>query len=348
MWNTVRYWMRFAIPSEAGWEGFVLLGEIMVVQLAVVPGAGEDSLAVSSLPENVMVCVTDGCGGLGSRRYHLLDHCTGAYLAARLAARTLLGWTDDQPRVPSAPQDGFYQLLDLQLELENVFGSFARDFCLAESSSRIVGSMQRTLPTTLCALLADERSRACSFIWAGDSRGYTLDDRGLHQYTKDDVRGTQDAFDGLFLDRPLSNFICADKPPRLSMRRFPMPERGLMLCMTDGVYSAVSSPMEMEMLLLDTMMHAADQERWQRKLEKALQAAQQDDMTLICASRGFASYEEMKAFYRPRYELLKKEYITPARRKRADREAVRASWERYRGEYDRTEGAAYDQQDWRI
>ena len=92
-----------------------MLGEIMVVQLAVVPGAGEDSLAVSSLPENVMVCVTDGCGGLGSRRYHRLDHCTGAYLAARLAARTLLGWTDDQPRVPSAPQDGFYQLLDLQL-----------------------------------------------------------------------------------------------------------------------------------------------------------------------------------------------------------------------------------------
>ncbi len=325
-----------------------MLGEIMVVQSAVVPGKGEDSFAVSSLPENMMFCVADGCGGLGSRRYARLDNCTGAYLAARLAARTVLGWTEDLPRVPSLPQDGFYQLLDLQLELENVFGNFARDFCTGENLGRIVGSMQRTLPTTLCALMADERSRACSFIWAGDSRGYTLDARGLHQYTKDDVRGAQDAFDGLFLDRPLSNFICADKPPRLSMRRFAMPERGLLLCMTDGVYSVASSPMEMEMLLLDTMMHAADQQRWQRKLERTLQAAQQDDLTLICVSCGFSSYEEMKDYFAPRYERLKKEYITPARRKRTDREAVRAYWERYRGEYDRTEATAYDQQDWRI
>lgn len=325
-----------------------MLGEIMVIQLAVVPDQGEDSFAVSSLPGNAMFCVADGCGGLGSKRYDRLDHRTGAYLASRLAARAMLGWTQEQTIVPLYPQDGFYQLLDLQLDVEATFSSFARMHCNGEPAGRIVGSMQRTLPTTLCTLIADERNSACSFIWAGDSRGYTLDSSGLHQYTADDVRGNADALESLLLDRPLSNLICADQPPKLHMRRFPMPEKGLLICMTDGVYSAISSPMELEMLLLDTMQHAANQERWWRKLEKSLAAVMQDDMTMICSSCGFSNYDEMKTYFQPRYEQLKAEYITPVRRKRSTREVVRAYWQRYRTEYDRTEGAADDQQDWRI
>ena len=325
-----------------------MLGEIITVQLAVVPDHGEDSFAVSSMPGNVMLCVTDGCGGLGSRRYDRLDRRTGAYLASRLAARAMLGWSEDCPAVPAEPQDGFYQLLDLQLEVEAVFDSFAKAHCQEETPSRIVGSMQRTLPTTLCTLLADERNRACSFIWAGDSRGYTLDADGLHQYTQDDVRGNPDALEGLFLDRPLSNFICAGQTPKLHMRRFPMPEKGMLLLMTDGVYNVISSPMELEMLLLDSLMHSADEERWRRKLEKTLSGIMQDDLTLICCPRGFADYQSMQAYYRPRYEQLKREFITPVRRRQNAQDAVRKYWQSYRTAYDRTEGAAYDQQDWRI
>ncbi|MBR2924777.1 MAG: protein phosphatase 2C domain-containing protein [Clostridia bacterium] len=325
-----------------------MLGEIMVIHMAVVPDNGEDSFAVSSLPGNVMLCVADGCGGLGSKRYDKLDHRTGAYLASRLAARTMLNWTTDRTSVPWLPQDGFYQLLDLQLEVEATFDGFAKTHCQEESSCRIVGSMQRTLPTTLCALLADEKNAACSFVWAGDSRGYTLDADGLHQYTKDDVRGHADAMDSLLLDRPLSNLICAGQPVKLHMRRFAMPQKGLLFCMTDGVYHGASSPMELEMLLLDTMQHSANQDRWQRKLEKMLAAVMQDDMTLLCCSCGFADYDEMKLYYQPRFEQLKQEYITPVRRKRGNREVARILWERYKEHYDRTEGMADDQQDWRI
>lgn len=324
-----------------------MLGEILSVQLAVVPDHGEDSFAVSSLPGNAILCVADGCGGLGSKRYDKLDHHTGAYLASRLATRAVQGWWQEQQQIPATPAEGRYQLEDLEQEISAVFASFASAHC-QEETSRIVGSMQRTLPTTLCALFASDRCRAGCFLWAGDSRGYTLDADGLHQYTADDVRGNPDAFDSILLDRPLSNLICADQPPKLHMRRFPLPEKGLLLCMTDGTYNAFSSPMELEMMLLDTMMHSANFVRWQRKLEKTLTASMQDDMTLLCCPRGFVDYDAMKEYFLPRFEQLKREYITPARRKRKDREVARGCWQRYRTEYDRTEGAADDQQDWRI
>jgi len=324
-----------------------LLGEIVSVQLAVVPEHGEDSFAVSSLPGSVILCVADGCGGLGSKRYDKLEHHTGAYLASRLATRAVQGWWQEQPQVPITPEEGRFQLDDLQQEVGAVFASFANVYC-QEETSRIVGSMQRTLPTTLCALFANDRSKSGCFLWAGDSRGYTLDAGGLHQYTADDVRGNPDPFDSLLLDRPLSNLVCADQTPKLHMRRFSMPEKGMLLCMTDGTYNAFSSPMELEMMLLDTMLHSANPVRWQRKLEKTLAASMQDDMTLLCCLRGFVDYDAMKEYFLPRFEQLKHQFITPARRKRKDREVARGCWQRYRVDYDRTEGTPDDGQDWRI
>ncbi len=322
-----------------------MLGQTMVIERASCPGSGEDSFAVSSLPGNVMLCVADGCGGLGSRRY---DGHTGAYLASRLAVRTLLGWVEKDPPVPQTPQEGAQQLTELQRELASAFAEYAHAHCHQEGSGRIVGSMQRQLPTTLCALMADEDSTSCCFVWAGDSRGYLLDDTGLHQYTQDDAQGNLDALESLLLDRPLSNFISADKPFGLHMRRFALPKQGLLLCATDGVYSPIASPMELEQLLLDTLVHSVDQESWQHRLDRALANLMQDDMTLLCCPVGFDSYRAMKEYYKPRYDALRRDEPPLLRRKRTDRVAIRERWQRYRLDYDRTEGRLDDQQDWRI
>ncbi len=324
-----------------------MLGEILIVEQAVSPENGEDSFAVSGCSQWALLGVTDGCGGLGSKRYEGLQNHTGAYLASRLAAEALLGWVGECPTVPERPEAGKEQLEDLQSEIRQVFDSFARQHC-QEETSRIVGSMQRTLPTTLCAAIADGHAGACSFIWAGDSRGYILDDTGLHQYTRDDVRGTPDAFDDLYQDRPLSNLICAGRRPQLHMRRTPLPEKGFLLCMTDGAYKTISSPMELEMLLLDTLMHTSTQKRWQQKLLKTLTGVMQDDVTLLCCPFGFIDHAEAKAYYLPRYEQLKREFITPTRRKRKNRAFVHGCWQSYRTEYDRTEGSGDGEQDWRI
>lgn len=323
-----------------------MLGEIVVVSQAVSPGNGEDSFAVSSYPGGNMLCVADGCGGLGSRRYE--ENHTGAYLASRLAVSAMEQWVAARPQVPADALEARFLLAELQQVMGLAFEERARRLCSDDTPSRIVGSMQRVLPTTLCALLADGEKGNGLFIWAGDSRGYTLDAGGLHQYTRDDVRGSQDALEGLLQDRPLSNLISADREVLLRGRGFVLPEKGLLICASDGVYGALASPMELEMLLLDTLVHSLDAAGWQRKLERQLCARMQDDMTLLCCPCGFESFWEMQRYFRQRYDALKGEYIKPIRAQQHEREAVRALWQRYRIGYDRTEGTEDERQDWRV
>ena len=80
-----------------------MLGDVVVIQQAVIPGQGEDSYAVVSNPEQVMLCVADGCGGLGSRRYEQRHNRTGAYIASRLAAKTVEDWLEAGGRFSADP-----------------------------------------------------------------------------------------------------------------------------------------------------------------------------------------------------------------------------------------------------
>jgi len=326
-----------------------LLGEAIVVQCAVVSEQGEDSFAMCELAGGTLLCVTDGCGGLGSRRYESLDGRTGAYLASRLAARTMQNWAEERMQVPVTAAQGQQMLEELQQDFQEVLSSFAKKYC-EDAGVRIVGSMQRVLPTTLCAAMAEAQGQhpACCMIWAGDSRGYTLDENGLHQHTVDDVRGEHDAFDSLYLDLPLSNFLSADKPVQLHMRRFPLAKQGMLICATDGVYSAIANPMELEMLLLDAMQRAKDSARWQKRVETQLRSVVQDDATLLCCPYGFDHYDAMKQYFAPRHERLKRAFITPVRRKKRDHEAVRGYWLAYAKDYNRMEETEHDGQDWRI
>ena len=319
--------------------------ETLIIHQAVVSGQGEDSFAVSKIGNRLLLCAADGCGGLGSKRYACGS--TGARIASRTAAETIQGWE----RITDIPPDGDaarFWLDELQFLLDNAFRQKAEEHCKEDSPSRIVGSMQRTLPTTVCAFSADNTSGCGAFFWAGDSRGYTLDAEGLHQYTRDDARGNPDAYEGLLLDRPLTNFVSADRGSHLSGCGLSLPEKGLLLCATDGVYHLASSPMELEMLLLDTLLHARSMAGWQKQLEKRLCPHLQDDTTLLCQPRGFSSFREMQQYFRPRCRLLKDEYIKPIQRRNHGQETVRSLWQRYRIGYDRTEGTAHERTNWRV
>lgn len=131
--------------------------------------------------------MADGCGGLGSRRYAELDGQTGAHAASRVAAQSVKRWAAACRSLPKDPSEGRELQRALQGTLEADLSAFVAEHRLTEGGSRIVGSMQRLLPTTLCMALADGGEGAC-FLWAGDSRGYVLDETGLHLYTRDDVK----------------------------------------------------------------------------------------------------------------------------------------------------------------
>lgn len=297
-----------------------------------------------------VLCVADGCGGLGSRRYPDLKDQTGAYVASRLIIRFIKDWAAEKGGVPVTPEQGRALLDQLEQALHNLLKDFAKKNGMMDGNGRIVGSMQRILPSTLCMMI-DESSRndeSCCFLWAGDSRGYVLDSGGLKQYTQDDLRSPLDAFDCLYCDSPLSNCLSADQPIRLHMRRMPLSGPAILICASDGAYGCLPTPMEFEMLLLSTLRAAESADSWQSQLRSALSKLANDDATILCCSRGFESFAKIKAYFAPRLETLKASWILPVRHSGHDKAIAREKWEGYRTAYDHTKEVQSGQNDWRL
>lgn len=290
------------------------------------------------------MCVADGCGGLGSRRYPLLKDRTGAYAASRLIARIMKRWAGKVQSLPQDAASGREMLRSLENFVAQQFSAFAKKNQM--DLGRIVGSMQRILPTTICALFP--AAEGGFFLWCGDSRGCLLTRSGLSQYTEDDVKSQLDTLERLYRDSSLSLCISADRPIQLHLRRFHETAPHVQLCMTDGVYSCLPSPMELEMMLLSTMQAADDMASWQRKLGAAVRKLCQDDATVAARPVGFLDYAEMKRFFQPRWQFLEKQYIRPVRESGMQLEKNREYWQKYRGCYEKWEASEYGEADWRI
>lgn len=306
---------------------------LMTVSVEILEGNGEDSFALRTMERGAFLCVADGCGGLGSCRYPALDNHTGAYAASRLAAHAALSWVNEK-EAPLTQAMGETMGRELGLALDRLLSATAEEKCRMEGV-RIVGTMQRRLPTTLCAALVDEQ--AAGFFWTGDSRGYVLDRQGLHQCTKDDLRGETDPFENLYLDRPLSACLSADTQAKIHFRRVPVSAPALIITATDGAFSALATPMEFEMLLLDALKASKSWEGFEGKLAGSIKKNAQDDATLLAAPFGMSDFDEAKAALLPRRETLQKQFITPVRRKKGDLSFARERWQQYRPGYDWTE-----------
>lgn len=323
---------------------------LLSVSYAVLPENGEDSFVLRRDEQGTILCVADGCGGLGSRRYPALENRTGAYIAARLVTRAFSMWAQERRALPASERQGAAFAQTLQTDLNAMLRGFAQKNC-AEEKNRIVGSMQRRLPSTLCAAVTAQgaaRWREVCFLWAGDSRGYVLDENGLHQCTQDHLRGNPDAFDSLYRDMPLSRVLSADAETEISLRRLRAPMPCMILAATDGAYGSLMTPMEFEMLLLDTLMSARSWESWQKKLTNRLGKLAQDDATLLMEPCGADSFDEMKKNLLPRRAVLQKQFITPCRRHRRDTAYLKDKWLEYREHYDWTQGGTHERMDWRI
>lgn len=322
----------------------------MSVCVPVLPDYGEDSFVLGADPKGVFLCVADGCGGLGSRRYPALNNQTGAAIASRLAVECFENWARERKPMPRTPQEGKAWIEDFENALNSCFQACDQKY--GAEKTRIMGSMQRRLPTTLCAALVQNGAagwRECCFLWAGDSRGYVLGEKGLHQCTQDHLRGTGDPFETLYHDVPLSNHLSADQPARLSLRRMRAMLPCVVIAATDGAYSALPTPMEFEMLLLDTLKSARSWSKWQKRLSSALKRIAQDDVAILLSPCGISDFEAFRQSMSVRREELKKQFVTSCRRHKNDLDYLRGKWKLYREQYDWTEeGATHERMDWRI
>lgn len=293
---------------------------------------GEDSYAYSfvNMTSGYMAAF-DGCGGMGAKKYPSAGNRSGAKLASLIAAFiTDRFYSDMLFRFDHTDAERLCVLMsekfrDVKKGID-IVGGF-----------RIGGNMFRELPTTVSMVamqMHSENELLCEYIWAGDSRGYFLDQKGLCQVTEDDLDTDEDAFSNLRSDAKLSNVVNADTDFVLHEKQLLVSSPALIISASDGAFGYYNTPMEFEFLLLHSMMHATDLKQWGMNLTAMVVPYTGDDFTILIAGYGFSDLQSCKAYYQERYQNLFKEYIQPMQ-KDADEDAMMQLWMKYRTNYYR-------------
>lgn len=295
-----------------------------------IPGKGEDNFSYSFENDSAgYIAAFDGCGGMGSKKYKLMDNMTGARIASAMSARIFERYYLDR----SFSFDGSDSEA-LKAALQDIFVNTARAI-ESPGEVKIAGNLFRSLPTTAAAAAVAEGSGKlmCDFLWAGDSRGYILDKNGLAQITADDLETEEDAFSNLRSDSKLSNVINADTDFVIHEKCITAAEPVIVIVSTDGSFGYYSTPMEFEYVLLCSLCDSFSAEEWPEKLRGMIAPYTGDDYTVVAAVYGHSSFEACRRYYQGRLDRLTREYIDVLQN--ADEAAKYRLWQSYRDNYYR-------------
>lgn len=326
-----------------GWSLQFPLITVVGAWLEQVPGRGEDaepSFLYQADHGRGLIAAYDGVGGSGSatfRRTPAGEEYTGAYVASRLARQTTEAWFKQAVRQPG----------EVPPRVDELHRQLARRFSIElaqtrQVSSRIAGSLVRTLPTTLASMMfvADAGQVTVMPLWAGDSRCHLLTPSGgLQQLTIDDSP-IPDALGAILNDAPMTNLVCEDRDFTIHSARFRFPIPLVLIAATDGCYGYMATPAHFEYLVLVALLHASSADEWGQNLLREITRFAGDDASLVVAALGFQSFDEVRRAFRARAEWLERWHLAPFRSlapgDRAGFETLRqASWNRYRPGYER-------------
>lgn len=299
----------------------------------MIPEHGEDCYCYSFCDTAGLLGVFDGCGGAGARKHEFYSGKTEAYIAARLCA--------------GAFYDGFRATFPSNLPAHQaaseVFAPVAVQRLAAnqppkEENGLITGSMVRTLPTTAAAALVQMEkngSMVVSAIWAGDSRVFLLDANGLAQLTVDDT-SVPDPMENLYEDGVLKNVFCSDRPVKLHCKSVCVRPPFVVLAATDGCFGYMSTPMEFEGILLNTLLQSRCADEWEKRLAALIGQSAGDDHTLCMAAFGYSKFSALQKSFAKRYTHILKKYLDPVQKLPVDdRQSRHKLWNQYRAEYMR-------------
>ena len=297
-----------------------------------IPGKGEDSYCYSFCDSAGMIAVFDGCGGAGARTHDYYSGKTEAYMASRICAGAFYDLF--RSRFPEQTDIAVFVRDELQTAVVNQLVRFQPP--KIPGAIQIRGSMVRTLPTTSAAAFLQAQSDGAVKVgaaWAGDSRVYILDSKGLAQLTVDDATVT-DPMLNIYEDGILKNIFSSDRPMHLNYREIVVRPPFMVLSATDGCYGYVTTPMEFEGLLLRTLLAAKSVDAWEQNLADTIGSIAGDDHTLCLAAFGYDSFDALKLSFKERYKHLWNHYIQPVQDEPLDRREPRfALWEGYKPDY---------------
>jgi serine/threonine protein phosphatase PrpC len=299
---------------------------------------GEDAPPTLLLGEDdtVILAVYDGLGGAGSRVYALPNEkdeiweYSGAYLASRLAKAIV-----EEFYLTAELDENFVQ--HIQSNLQNDFNEYAQQ--LDNQPSKLKSRLIRTLPTTIAGILAEanlaENLVNAWAFWAGDSRCYVWQKESLQQISQDDLTGNPDAMANLEQDATISNCVQALGDFKLHQRLFSFAEPTILITATDGCFAYLSTPMDFEYLLLQTLFESQyDFEDWQQQLTEAILKTTGDDASMSVWAWGFENLNDLKNYFFDRRQILYQTYIKFL--EQADNQSFdlkQALWQKYKKSY---------------
>lgn len=306
-----------------------------VIAREQVPDNGEDSYCCTYGKNASLLAVFDGCGGSGAKKHARFSGKTEAYMASRLCAGAFHDSFEavfSQNAGENDPEGLLVQEISRRWD-----GLMARfDPSRAGSGSGLRSSIIRPMPTTAAALVirpAEGDRFLTSAIWAGDSRAYVLGGKGLMQLSQDDAT-EKDPMKNLYGDSIMTRTVDGAKGARLHRGAVILQPPFLAITATDGCFAYLSTPMEFEGLLLESLMASESTAQWEQSLDERIRAVAGDDYTLCLAAYGFASFRAVQDHFRPRFRHLQAEYLKPlealAPEDLTSREAM---WQRYRTDY---------------
>lgn len=314
------------------------------------PDRGEDAeplVLYRDTSRRGVLAVCDGVGGAGVQMAGRTSDGTersGAWVgsrAVRLAVEQHFVRKVDADAEPAGRRADGDEPAPTGPSLHQSMGEVLDDL-RSPTRSRIGGTMQRELPSTLAAIFYRQRSESVQahVRWAGDSRCYLLTaEAGLQQLSEDDT-DMPDALESLEQDPPMNNRISADGRYHIHDERVEMTVPCVLLCATDGFFNYVQTPAHFEHVLLSTLSDAADAISWASQLGQRVQTYTQDDASLALAAIGYRDFGELQRGFGNRLAALSAEHWQPFQQLNvADGDAFRKarvdSWQRYRADYER-------------
>lgn len=290
-----------------------------------IPGSGEDSYLYCFREGGGIAGVFDGCGGSGARRYEKFGGKTGAYIASRVVSETVRDWFLRLADINNPVEN----VNELKEQINKVFGKY-KD--AVGNVSKIKGSISKDFPTTAAIVTATVKDNhvQATCLWAGDSRCYLLSSDGLKQLTEDDLDGL-DAMENLSADGILTNVISASKDYTIHIKTVRIDKPCILFAATDGCFGYLSTPMEFEYLLLNTLREASSVSDWEACISKELEVIAGDDFSLVGCSIGFKNYKSLKECLAQRRKTLFDKYISGISEKTYEEKC--SLWKEYRKSY---------------
>ena len=158
---------------------------------------------------------------------------------------------------------------------------------------------QLLLPSTFCAIKYQELENKvkCKAFWAGDSRGYVLTNNGLQLLTIDNENEATGGINNLFYesDEDHTRIDSLDY-------EFEMP-CALFTC-SDGIFDNREA-IQIENIFIENLVESKDIEEYKNKLSQYFTDHLQDDSTIAMKFFGFDSFEQIKEYFKERYNKTK-------------------------------------------